>query len=116
VAPSRKALKVVPKRQDVFYAYPSKPPALGETIDNGVKALEQRAELRGLGLRFRPWPDLPVGGRRLLGQITDAIDRSAIFACDVTYPNANVAFELGYAIGRFKRVWISLEIESQGVV
>ena len=32
-----------------------------------------------------------------------------MFACDVTYLNDNVAFELGYAIGRFKRIWISLD-------
>ena len=37
------------------------------------------------------------------------IDKADVFACDLTYPNINVAFELGYAIGSFKRIWISLD-------
>jgi len=106
---SHKQLKTQPKRQDVFYAYPSHPSSLGETIQAGVKILERSPGLQRHGLRFRLWPDVAAGGTRLLANITDAIDRAPIFACDVTYLNANVAFEIGYAIGRFKRLWLSLD-------
>lgn len=51
---------------------------------------------------------MPNVGQHLLQSILDQIDNCDVFACDLTYPNANVAFELGYAIARFKRVWISL--------
>lgn len=61
-------------------------------------------------MRIRPWPELSVSGKRLLHEITSGIDRAEIFACDVTYLNSNVAFELGYAVGRFKRIWISLDV------
>ena len=36
------------------------------------------------------------------------VDRSQIFSCDLTYPNPNVSFELGYAIARFKRIFTTL--------
>jgi hypothetical protein len=33
-----------------------------------------------------------------------------VFACDLTYPNPNVAFELGFAIGKFKRIFLSVDV------
>ena len=51
---------------------------------------------------------MSIAGRNLVDKILEEINRSNIFACDLTYPNLNVAFELGYAIARFKRVWIVL--------
>ncbi len=44
----------------------------------------------------------------MVDSILQQIDRASVFACDLTYSNPNVSFELGYAIGRFKRIWISL--------
>ena len=42
-----------------------------------------------------------VGGMRLVDTILSNIDRADVFACDLTYPNPNVSFELGYAIVLF---------------
>ena len=98
-----------PKRRDVFFAYPSHPQNLVETIDEATTDLARRPVIKNAGLRFKLWPNMSIAGSRLLSQITDSIDRAAIFACDVTYPNANVAFELGYAIATYKRLWISLD-------
>ena len=41
----------------------------------------------------------------LIKPIESAIKDTQIFACDVTYPNFNVLYELGFAIGRGKRLW-----------
>ncbi len=109
MARGRRTHKVVPRRQEVFFAYPSQPHSLSETIQNTIRQLELDGELRQSGVQFRPWPDVSVVGVRLLSSITDAIDRSVVVACDVTYLNPNVAFELGYAIGSTKRVWVSLD-------
>ena len=98
-----------PKRQAIFYAYPSTPEYLDETIRKALEEVGADRQVAETGLRFRPWPDVAVSGRRLLREITDQIDRSVVVACDVTYLNPNVAFELGYAIGKFKRVWLSLD-------
>lgn len=106
---SRRQRKNRPKRQTVFFAFPSQPESVEESINLALTHLKTAPQIKDTGLRFRPWPDMSVSGRHLLGEITDQIDRSTVVACDVTYTNANVAFELGYAIGKFKRVWLSLD-------
>ena len=102
-----------PRRQRAFFGYPSHPPALAETIDGAIRDLNGSAQLKESGLRIRPWPELSISGNRLIDQITQAIDRSDVVAFDVTYQNANVAFEMGYAIGTFKRIWLSLDTSIQ---
>ncbi len=40
------------------------------------------------------------------------IVESDVFACDLTYLNDNVLFELGYAIANRKEIWISMDPEA----
>ena len=93
----------MPKNRRVFYAFPSEPPALRETISNALEMLKDKTEIKRDRIRFVPWTDMSVGGKGLVATILQNIDRADVFACDLTYPNRNVSFELGYAIGRFKR-------------
>ena len=95
-------------RIDIFYAYPSEPPSLGETISQAIKELSTTADFKAHKIRIKPWTDMSITGKRILREITESIDRARIFACDLTYDNLNVAFELGYSVGSLKRVWISL--------
>src|SRR4051812_31501858 len=92
------------KVPSAFYAYPSQPPAIGETIEAAAGQIN-----RGRRVRIRTWRALNPTGRVIINQITDAIDAATVFACDLTYQNPNVLFELGYAIAKRKRVWISLD-------
>ncbi len=96
------------KRLRIFYAYPATPPSIEETIKNTITKIVTQTRTNQRPLRFRRWSDVPNVGQNLLQSILDEIDRSDVFACDLTYPNPNVSFELGYAIARFKRIWISL--------
>ena len=98
----------MPRQQRVFYGFPGSPAALEETITNAVSIVRKEPTFTRNHLRFTLWPDMAVSGTRLINTILQNIDRGDVFACDLTYLNANVSFELGYAIGRFKRVWISL--------
>ena len=107
---SQQPKKRRPKRQRVFFAYPSSPPSLGETIGRSIEDLHATPEISDAALKIRPWPDISISGTRLLTQITEAIHRSDVVAFDVTYRNANVAFELGYSIAVFKRIWLSLDV------
>ncbi len=91
-----------------LYAYPDKPADLGETIKQCIRTLESRGVLKKNDVQFKRWRDLSVSGRPLETTILRQIDRHQIFACDLTYPNLNVSFELGYAIARFKRVLASV--------
>ncbi|MDE2744707.1 MAG: hypothetical protein OXI41_01805 [Chloroflexota bacterium] len=103
----RQRRRKTPTRR-VFYAYPADPPDLAETIAEAIAEIRTTTRARGMNLEFTPWPDLHVSGKNLLQQITAAIDRSDVVAFDVTLPNCNVAFELGYAVSQHKPVWLSL--------
>ena len=99
----------MPRRANVFYAYPSSPLTIGETIEQATKGLSQNSGIRKSRVRFSTWTDSVVSGKHLWRDIEDRIKRSQIFACDLTYPNPNVSFELGFAIGRFKRIFLSVD-------
>jgi len=86
-------------KPSIFYAFPSGPPDLVETINNAA------AEITESGLAdIRPWPTMSISGGVLLRRITESIDQANVFACDLTHVNDNVLFELGYAIGKNKPV------------
>ena len=87
----------------VFYAYPSQPKDVGACIERAI------ADVNSSGVaRIKGWRSLNIAGKIVINEILDAISQSSVFACDLTYLNPNVLFELGYAIGRGKRLWISL--------
>ena len=98
----------MPRMRRVFYASPSQPAALGETVSNALSMLKNHSDIRRDRIRFTPWPEMSTSGKQLVDTILSYIDRADVFACDLTYPNPNVSFELGYAIGRFKRICISM--------
>ena len=97
------------RRTNIFYGYPSQPPTIGEAINAAIGDLKERQDISVNRLRFRPWPTLRASGKVLAQAVIDNIDRCDVFACDLTYPNDNVSFELGYAIGKFKRIFVSLD-------
>ena len=98
----------MPSQVKVFYAYPNYPPGIGETIASALSKLNEISDIKRNSVRFTKWTDNPVAGSRLIRTVLSQIDRSQIFSCDLTYPNLNVSFELGYAIARFKRIFTTL--------
>ncbi len=98
----------MPQETRIFYAYPSTPLAIGETVESTIERLRSSGELRRNGLRFRTWKDQALSGTDLIKTVLGNIDRAQVFACDLTYLNPNVGFELGYAIAKFKRIFCSL--------
>jgi len=87
-----------------FFAHPSAPPALVETIGTFIKQINGGGEAN-----LFSWVSLNTTGKSLVTEICDAIDARDLFLCDLTFPNSNVLFELGYAIARGKRIWITLD-------
>ena len=97
------------KTRTVFYGYPSNPVSNAETIARALKIIRQSQPVKSQALKIEPWPEIPNSGNNLLGQITKAISRSQVAAFDVTHPNPNVAFEIGFALAQSKRIWLSLD-------
>ena len=104
----------MPKQVRVFYAYPHEPPNVGETISSTISKLKAGGALKKDNVRFRLWTDNAVSGKHLVTTVLGQVDRNHIFASDLTYPNPNVSFELGYAIARFKRLFTSLNPSIDG--
>jgi hypothetical protein len=86
----------------IFFAYPSRPETLRETISTAAQAI---GSLDTIGAA-NTWEDLKVGGRLVLSEVLGAIDRSSVTVVETTDLNQNVMFELGYAIGSDRIVWL----------
>lgn len=88
----------------IFFAYAAEPEATGETISIAARSLSARPDVTAT-----PWQAMEVAGRLILSQITEAINESDLVCCELGTLNANVLFELGYAIGRNKPVRVLLD-------
>ena len=87
-----------------FFAYPVNLPTLREPIQEAVRKLNAKGEVN-----IKTWEECNIGGKFIINTICDAIDEAELFFADLTGFNANVMFELGYAIARNKRIWLILD-------
>jgi hypothetical protein len=92
----------MPKREQVFVAYPSRDAALAEGIVDAVR----RANSVALPVIYEPWLFNDIAGAALISPILEKIDESPFVIADITYLNLNVVYEIGFAIGRQKRVFL----------
>jgi hypothetical protein len=83
-----------------FFAFPSKPELLINTIRSSVELGVQR----GLGLNISTWEELDIPGRFISSEILTEIESSDFLIADISRLNFNVLYEIGYAIGRNKRI------------
>jgi hypothetical protein len=75
----------MPKATGVFYAYPSQPSDLAQTIETAAQKIRKLTKVK-----VRTWRSLSPTGKYIIDQIIQAIREHEIFACDLTYPNPNV--------------------------
>lgn len=87
-----------------FWAYPSRPTSVGDAVSEAIDRISKAGEVQ-----ITPWTRLAVSGKLIIGEICAQIDRSDLVFADLTDLNNNVLFELGYAIGKNKRVWLTLD-------
>ena len=87
-----------------FYAFPSYPPTLPETISEAITVLNKKQFCEII-----PWTHLKPTGRLIITQVLRQIDKSDLFIYDLSGLNPNVCFELGYAIAKRKRIWGTID-------
>lgn len=87
-----------------FFAYPSQPPMLPETIRAAVELINNSKRVH-----VQTWEDARVGGKAIIGQICKSIETADLLLADLTGLNPNVLFEVGFAIAKNKRVWPALD-------
>lgn len=83
-----------------FFVYPANPAQIGQTIEGAAAQLRHRGEL------CETWRQIDLPGHFLIDGILEKIDKSDFVIADITRLNFNVTFEIGYAIGKNKRVYL----------
>jgi hypothetical protein len=90
--------------ETAFYAYPSNPASVGWTISNALK-LRDTSESPSIV----PWPKVSNIGLRLDDTLRDQIHASTCLIADITVANFNVYYEIGFAVGRGKPIFPTLD-------
>lgn len=84
----------------MFFAYSSSPSSLTESIESAVKKFNSfSAELK-----IKSWREMNIVGAFIATGIQKAIEENDTFIADISILNFNVTYELGYAIGRRKKI------------
>lgn len=84
----------------IFAAYPSNPSEIGQSFS----LLDVDSNLGSSGIQFNSWEAHADAGNIIDTNILPHIENSDIVMTDITFPNCNVYFEAGYAIGLGKPV------------
>jgi len=85
--------------QGAFFAYASQPSEAVGTIRIALARLRDmyRVDVHG-------WEQNDIAGRFLVDPILTEIERKPLFIADISRPNFNVIYEVGFAIGKKRRV------------
>lgn len=79
----------------IFLGFPALPPEVADSIEAGIKTYRTRQSAR----RVVPWTELYGESVHLIDSIRAAIKDSARCVFDITVPNENVFYEIGFAAG-----------------
>ena len=83
-------------------AYPSEPREIGQTILRSLERLHNEAKFKQL----HSWEETDIPGRFIATEVLKLIENGTIFIADITRLNFNVVFEIAYAIGCKKRIFL----------
>jgi hypothetical protein len=88
--------KVLPS----FFAYPSEPPELGEAIEQAITNLRDKSGITVVN----SWRQADIAGRFIDDRVLEKISENTVLIADVTQLNFNVAYEIGFALAKEKKV------------
>jgi hypothetical protein len=85
-----------------FFAYSSEPADCGIAIEGAIQSINDQDK----SIILKSWKQLQITGNLIIAKILNQIEASDFFCADVTGINENVLFELGFAIGKRKPIFI----------
>ena len=85
-----------------FLAYPSQDALISETLEASAGLSKDEP------LEILPWPKLDPIGLKIDDLIRDNLDQSSFLIADITIPNFNVYYEIGYAIAQQKPIMLTV--------
>lgn len=83
-----------------FYAYPANPSELGETIERAISSVDSQFSID-------LWKAMDIVGQFIADKVLSSIDNADYFVADISILNFNVTYEIGYAIGKKKRILLT---------
>lgn len=98
-------------KPSAFVAYTGRDRKLAATIFTGISKANA---VDACPTRYEPWEYNDVSGSHLFSPILEGIDASPFVVADITYLNPNVVYEIGFAIGRKKKVLLIRNSEHEG--
>ena len=84
-----------------FFAYSSYPKFCEDAIEGAIGEIN-----KGGVVNIQSWKQLHVNGNFIINEVLEKISKSDFFCADLTGINDNVLFEIGYAIGINKPIWL----------
>jgi hypothetical protein len=90
----------MPTLPSAFFAYPSYPAIVGETIEQALLNLRNSSGITTVA----SWRETDIAGRFIAEQVLNKIADTSVLIADVTHLNFNVVYEIGFALGKGKRV------------
>jgi len=88
--------------QKAFFAFPGQPVQIGQSISEAIKKLKIKAPR----INLESWIQNDIAGYCLVDPIVEKIVEADFIISDITRLNFNVSYEIGYAIGQGKRVFL----------
>ncbi len=89
-----------------FFAYASQPHQLTRVIQEAVESANHSG-----GCHYTTWEENDIAGRPLTAPIFEGLENANVLVADITTLNFNVTFEIGYAIGIGRRVFLTKSAE-----
>lgn len=89
-----------------FFAYSGRPASSGDCIEEAIIKINKNQKIPTY---LRSWRDYAVNGNLIINDVTRAIDEANYFCADLTGMSDNVLFELGYAIGKNKPIFLIID-------
>lgn len=98
-------------KPSAFVAYTGRDRDLANIIFKGIGKANA---VDACPVRYEPWEYNDISGTHLLSPILEGIDASPFVVADITYLNPNVVYEIGFAIGRKKKVLLIRNSDYEG--
>lgn len=93
-----------------FVAYSSHDEKLASMIFDAI----QKTNSLAISIRYEPWVFNDTPGNIIINPIIDKIYRSTFIVADITYLNLNVVYEIGFAIGKKKKIFLIRNKDTAG--
>jgi hypothetical protein len=77
-----------------FFAFPNEPPELKGPIMAANELIKNNDNVRIIS-----WPQLSIFGASIPDEVKGGIEKVDVLLCDITRPNLNVYYEIGYCVG-----------------